>query len=64
MSSNGREWFEDYAEDTDDLQIDEYDITASPNDFNVSTLYNFVEFLVPFVSWFSTQLRLGQSAVF
>jgi uncharacterized protein with ParB-like and HNH nuclease domain len=43
MTSNGREWFEDYAEDTDDLQIDEYDITASPNDFNVSTLYNFVE---------------------
>lgn len=38
-----RDWFEDYAEDEDDLQINEYDITATPNDFNVSTLYNFVE---------------------
>jgi uncharacterized protein with ParB-like and HNH nuclease domain len=37
------EWFEDYAEDDDDIQINEYDITATPNDFNVSTLYNFVE---------------------
>lgn len=36
-------WFEDYAEDEDELQIDEYDITATPNDFNVSTLFNFVE---------------------
>jgi Protein of unknown function DUF262 len=43
MAGAGREWFEDYAEESDDLQIDEYDITASPNDFNVSTLYNFVE---------------------
>jgi uncharacterized protein with ParB-like and HNH nuclease domain len=38
-----REWFEDYAEDEDDLQINEYDITATPNDFNVSTLFNFIE---------------------
>ena len=27
-------WFDDYAEDSDDIQIDEYDITAAPNDFN------------------------------
>lgn len=37
------EWFDDYAEEEDDLQIDEYDITATPNDFNVSTLFNFIE---------------------
>jgi len=37
------EWFEDYAEDADEIQIDEYDITASPNDFNVLTIYNFLE---------------------
>ena len=37
------DWFEDYAEGADDLQVDEYDITATPNDFNVITLYNFVE---------------------
>jgi uncharacterized protein with ParB-like and HNH nuclease domain len=40
---HSREWFEDYAEDEDDTQINEYDITATPNDFNVSTLFNFVE---------------------
>ena len=44
MSDNGREpWFEDYAEDTDELEIEEYDITATPNDFNVMTLYSFVD---------------------
>ena len=38
-----REWFEDYVDEEDDVQINEYDITATPNDFNVSTLFNFVE---------------------
>lgn len=36
-------WFDDYAEDIDDLQIDEYDITAAPNDFNVLTIHSFLE---------------------
>ncbi|HQU07595.1 MAG: hypothetical protein B7X04_01465 [Parcubacteria group bacterium 21-54-25] len=36
-------WFDDYAEGVDDLQVEEYDITASPNDFNVMTLHSFVE---------------------
>jgi hypothetical protein len=36
-------WFEDYADDGENLQIDEYDISASPNDFNVSTIYSFME---------------------
>jgi len=31
------EWFDDYAEGADEIQIDEYDITATPNDFNVIT---------------------------
>lgn len=35
---------DDYAEDEDsDLQIDEYDITAAPNDFNVLTIFSFIE---------------------
>ncbi len=38
-----REWFDDYAEGADELQVEEYDITATPNDFNVMTLYSFVE---------------------
>src|SRR5229473_1318830 len=37
------EWFDDYADEEDELQIDEYDITASPNDFNVLTLFSFIE---------------------
>lgn len=36
-------WFEDYAIDADEIQVDEYDITATPNDFNVMTLHSFVE---------------------
>ncbi len=41
--NDSADWFDDYAEGADDLQVDEYDITATPNDFNVITLYNFVE---------------------
>lgn len=37
-------WLDDYAADeASDTQIDEYDLTATPNDFNVSTIYNFVD---------------------
>ena len=43
MANDDQQWFDDYIDEDDDLQIDEYDITASPNDFNVLTLYNFVE---------------------
>jgi uncharacterized protein with ParB-like and HNH nuclease domain len=42
MAANDQ-WFEDYAEEADEIQIDEYDITAAPNDFNVLTIYNFLE---------------------
>jgi hypothetical protein len=31
-------WFEDYIDENSDGQIDEYDVTATPNDFNVVTL--------------------------
>jgi uncharacterized protein with ParB-like and HNH nuclease domain len=36
-------WFEDYADEEEEFQVTEYDITATPNDFNVSTLFNFIE---------------------
>lgn len=29
--------------DEDEVQIEEYELTSSPNDFNVSTLFNFIE---------------------
>lgn len=38
-----KQWFDDYYKEEDEIQINEYDITASPNDFNVITLYNFIE---------------------
>jgi uncharacterized protein with ParB-like and HNH nuclease domain len=43
MQSSESQWFDDYAEDTDEIQIEEYDITAAPNDFNVITIFNFLE---------------------
>lgn len=36
-------WYEDYIEESDDNQINEYDITASPNDFNIKTIFDFIE---------------------
>ena len=42
-SDNQEEWFDDYADRADDIQVEEYDITATPNDFNVITIYNFIE---------------------
>lgn len=37
-------WYEDEnLEDQDDEGIDEYDITAAPNDFNVRTIFDFIE---------------------
>jgi uncharacterized protein with ParB-like and HNH nuclease domain len=41
LDSDGH--FDDYLADDDDLQIDEYDLTATPNDFNVLTIFNFIQ---------------------
>ncbi|MDE2716967.1 MAG: DUF262 domain-containing protein [Chloroflexota bacterium] len=39
-----REWFDDYVDHEGDAgYIDEYDITSTPNDFNVITLYNYID---------------------
>ena len=38
------DWYDDYVDtDVDTGQIDQYDITATPNDFNVVTLYNYID---------------------
>ena len=41
----GRDWFEDYADEEDgrDSDIVDYDLSATPNDFNVLTLFTFIE---------------------
>lgn len=36
------EWFEDYT-DNEDVQVREYDIASIPNDFNITTLFSFIE---------------------
>lgn len=36
-------WVEDEADEEDDYQIDEYDLISSPNDFNILTIFNFIE---------------------
>jgi len=36
-------WYEDVPEEASDIALTEYDITASPNDFNISTIFNFIE---------------------
>ena len=43
MADNEQVWFEDYADEVDESQIAEYDITAAPNDFNVLTIQSFLE---------------------
>lgn len=43
MTQDTQAWFDDYASEQEDIQVREYDITSTPNDFNVSTLFNFIE---------------------
>ncbi len=42
-SQIGNPGFEDYVEEGDDSQINEYDLTSTPNDFNILTIHNFIE---------------------
>ena len=37
------EWFEEDDDNGDDFQIDEYDLTSTPNDFNVKTIFDYLE---------------------
>ena len=41
--SNGSAWFEDYVDEENDLDVVDYDLSATPNDFNVSTLFSFID---------------------
>lgn len=40
---SGRDWYEDEEANNEECEIKEYDITASPNDFNILTLHSFIE---------------------
>lgn len=37
------EWFIDDENDSDEVQISEYDLTSTPNDFNVTTIYHYLK---------------------
>ena len=41
--ADSNSWVEDYTDDTEGIDVLEYDITAVPNDFNVLTIFNFIE---------------------
>ena len=41
-SDAGTEEWRQIDPESEDIQIDEYDLTTSPNDFNVLTIYNFI----------------------
>lgn len=44
------DWFDAEAEDQDDFSIEEYDLTATPNDFNLKTIVDFIDrgvFVIP-----------------
>src|SRR5712664_2274345 len=43
MPNDEKNWFDDYAEEADEIQVEEYDITAAPNDFNILTIFSFLE---------------------
>ena len=43
IDSTDNEWYEPETNEDEDDPIREYDITASPNDFNISTMFNFIE---------------------
>jgi uncharacterized protein with ParB-like and HNH nuclease domain len=40
---NKPEWFIDDENDSDEVQISEYDLTSTPNDFNVTTIYHYLK---------------------
>lgn len=41
--SNGSEWFDDYSDDEEEVGAIDYDLSITPNDFNVLTLFSFID---------------------
>ena len=41
--SNGSEWFDDYSDDEEEIGAIDYDLSVTPNDFNVLTLFSFID---------------------
>lgn len=43
MEETYNNWFEEETVELEEVSIKEYDITASPNDFNIKTIFDFIE---------------------
>lgn len=43
MNDTNATWFDDEGPEDDEVSIKEYDITASPNDFNIKTIFDFID---------------------
>lgn len=43
MDETSTDWLDPGTPDEDDGQIEEYDLTSAPNDFNISTIFNFID---------------------
>jgi hypothetical protein len=43
MTASVKEWYDDYTYEEDEFDIDEYELTSTPNDFNVLTINSFIE---------------------
>lgn len=41
--TRSEDWFDDYTDTSEDGDIEEYELTATPNDFNVLTINSFIE---------------------
>jgi hypothetical protein len=37
------DWIEEGSEEAEELEIEQYDLTATPNDFNILTIQSFLE---------------------
>jgi uncharacterized protein with ParB-like and HNH nuclease domain len=43
MAVVGADWIDDEDPEAEDFQVEEYELTSSPNDFNITTIFNFID---------------------
>jgi hypothetical protein len=41
--TSGEGWLDDASREEDEVEVEEYDIVSSPNDWNFSTIVSFIE---------------------
>lgn len=43
ITDENSDWYEDIADTEPEYQIEEYDLVSSPNDFNINTIFDFID---------------------